>query len=139
MARRNQAFGGEFFADLVHEGGFVGAKAAPGGPEFEQRHFAFDRRVGEFFAGGGCRGKARSGFLFVRGRGKAQGGEEHGDGECAAEEDGSHAHGQKIAQIGEQGLEDRDWGLGLGTETLGATPCQRSAFFPGVAFGGRVC
>jgi hypothetical protein len=32
---KDQAFAGELMADLVDEGGFVGAEAAPGGPEFE--------------------------------------------------------------------------------------------------------
>ena len=36
---KDEALGREFFADFVHEGGFIGAEAAPGGPEFEQNDF----------------------------------------------------------------------------------------------------
>src|SRR6266852_8032273 len=65
----DEAFAGELMADLVDEGGFVGAEAAPGGPEFEEDDFAFDGFVGELFAGGGGGVEARGGF-FVFGGGE---------------------------------------------------------------------
>jgi len=69
----DEAFAGELMADLVDEGGFVGAEAAPGGPEFEKNDFAFDGVVGEFFAGGGDGVEAR-GRLFVLGHGEGANG-----------------------------------------------------------------
>ena len=57
-------------------------------------------------------------FIFGPG-GEAEGANKQGGGKCAAEEEGSHAHGEKIAQNGGQGLGDRDWGLG--TETFART------------------
>ena len=66
--KEEEAFGGEFMADLVDEGGFVGAEATPGGPEFEKDDFAFDGFVAEFLAGGGDGVEARGG-LFVLGGG----------------------------------------------------------------------
>jgi len=60
---KNQPFGSEFLADFVHESRFFRAVAAPSGPELQQNHFALDGIVVEFFAGGGCGGKVRGGFL----------------------------------------------------------------------------
>jgi hypothetical protein len=65
----DEAFVGELVADFVDEGSFVGAEAAPGGPEFEEDDFSFDGVVGELFAGGGGGVEARGG-LFVLGSGK---------------------------------------------------------------------
>ncbi len=65
----DEAFCGELMADLVDEGGFVSAEAAPGGPEFEEDDFAFDGVVGEFFAGGGDGVEVR-GRLLVLGAGE---------------------------------------------------------------------
>lgn len=62
---KDEAFGRKLFADFVDEGRFVGAEAAPGGPEFEERDFAFDGFVGELLSCGGCGGKVRSGFLVL--------------------------------------------------------------------------
>jgi hypothetical protein len=45
-----ESFGGEVMTDFIDEGGFVGAEAAPGGPEFEKDDFALDGGVIEFFA-----------------------------------------------------------------------------------------
>src|SRR5205807_6564110 len=107
---KDEALGREFFADFVNEGGFVGAEAAPGGPELEQGHFALDGIVGELFAGGRGGGKVRSGFLVLGTGGKAERADQQGGGKCAAEEDSSHAHGVKIAQIEGEGLRNTaDW------------------------------
>src|SRR6266851_3721106 len=56
-------------ADLVDEGGFVGAEATPGGPELQKHNLSFDGFVGEFFAS--CCGgvEARRG-LFILGTSK---------------------------------------------------------------------
>src|SRR5438034_6836252 len=43
-SEKNEPFGGEFLADLVDEGGFVRAVAAPSGPEFKQSYLALDRK-----------------------------------------------------------------------------------------------
>ena len=56
--KNNEAFGGKIVVDLVHEGGFISAIFAPGGPELEQDDFALDGSVGERFAVGGARGEA---------------------------------------------------------------------------------
>src|SRR5262249_18946392 len=106
---KNEAFGSEFIAHFVYESGFVGTKAAPSGPEFEQNHFAFDRTVVEFFAGGRCGGKVPGGCLVFGASGETESAYKQSGGEYSTEEDGSHAHGEKIAQIGEHGLDDRDW------------------------------
>ncbi len=67
--KKDEAFAGELVANFVDEGGFVGAEAAPGGPEFEEDDFAFDGFVGELFAGGGDGVETRGG-LFVLGSGE---------------------------------------------------------------------
>ena len=103
----DQAFGGKLFADFVNEGRFVGAEAAPGGPELEQRHFALDGFVGELLAGGSGGGKVRSGFLVLGTGGETESADEQGRTKCAAEDDSSHAHGAKIAQIESEGLGER--------------------------------
>src|SRR5439155_844610 len=64
-SEKNEPFGGEFLADLVDEGGFVRAVAAPSGPEFKQSYLALDGPIGELFAGRRGGGKTRGGFLFV--------------------------------------------------------------------------
>jgi hypothetical protein len=92
---KDQALIGELAANFVHEGGFVGTVAAPGGPEFEEHDFALDSVVGEFFAGGGDGVEARCGFL-VLGTGKcAQGREEQNAGKGCVPEDSSTLHGGK--------------------------------------------
>ena len=66
----DEAFIGEFVADFVDEGGFVGAEAAPSSPEFEEDDFAFDGVVGELFAGRSSSVEARGGlFVFRPGKG----------------------------------------------------------------------
>ena len=62
--KEDQAFIGEFVANFVDEGSFVGAEATPGSPEFEEGDFAFDGFVGEFFARRGHGVEAGRG-LFV--------------------------------------------------------------------------
>ena len=95
---KNQSFAGELMADLVDEGGFVSAEAAPGGPKFEQNDFAFDGVIGEFFAGGRGSVEARGG-LFVLGRGEqAACGEEKPEGKRSLHEDGSQ-HAGNVAQM----------------------------------------
>ncbi len=64
--KEDEAFVSELVADFVDEGGFVGAEAAPGGPEFEEDDFAFDGVVGELFAGGGGGVEARGGLFVLR-------------------------------------------------------------------------
>ena len=64
--KKDEAFVGELVADLVNEGGFFDAVAAPGGPEFEEDDFAFDGVVGELFAGGGGGVEAWSGLFVLR-------------------------------------------------------------------------
>ena len=100
---KNEALGAKFLTDFVHEGGFVSAKAAPGGPEFEESHFAFDGVVREFLACGGCGGKVRSGFFVLGAGGKTESAEEQCSGECTAEENDSNAHAGKLAQKTEVG------------------------------------
>jgi len=63
---KDEALDGELMADLVDEGGFVGAEATPGGPEFEEDDLAFDGVVGEFFAGGGDGVEAWGGLFVLR-------------------------------------------------------------------------
>ena len=72
-SEEDEAFAGELMADLVDEGGFVGAKAAPGGPEFEKDDFAFDGVVGEFFAGGGDGVEVRGRLLVLEAGERANG------------------------------------------------------------------
>ena len=67
--KEDEAFIGELKADFVDEGGFVGAEAAPSGPEFEEDDFAFDGVVSELFAGGSDGVEVRGG-LFVLGHGE---------------------------------------------------------------------
>ena len=61
--KNNQGFAGKFLGDLVDEAGFLGAIAAPGGPELEEHDLAFDGFVGEFFAASGGSVKPRGGFF----------------------------------------------------------------------------
>ncbi len=77
---KDEAFVGELVADLVDEGGFVGAEAAPGGPEFEEDDLAFDGFVGELFAGGSGGVEARGGLLVLGGGQGAERGEEQNGG-----------------------------------------------------------
>jgi hypothetical protein len=63
-------------ADFVDEGGFVGAEAAPGGPELEEDDFAFDGFVGELFSRGGDGVEARGGLFVFRDSKSAQGGKD---------------------------------------------------------------
>jgi hypothetical protein len=94
----DEAFGGEIMADFVDEGGFVGAEAASGGPEFEEDDFAFDGVVGEFFAGGGDGAEAGR-RLFVLGGGEdAKRGEDQCGERCSAQEDGSGHHGGNVTE-----------------------------------------
>ncbi len=82
---KDQSFASKLMADLVDEGGFVSAEAAPGGPEFQQNNLSFDGVVGEFFAGGRGGVEARGG-LFVLGSGQqAARGEEKREGKCSSE------------------------------------------------------
>ena len=69
----DEAFAGELMADLVDEGGFVGAEAAPGGPEFEKDDFAFDGFVGELFAGSGDGVEVRGRLLVLEAGERANG------------------------------------------------------------------
>jgi len=94
---KDEAFGGELAADLVHEGSFIGAETAPSGPKLEENDFAFDGIVGEFFTRGGG-GIEAGGRFFVFGAGdKAESGEEKGARECASQEEGSRSHGRNVA------------------------------------------
>ena len=72
-SEEDEALVREFVADFVDEGGFVGAEAAPGGPEFEEDDFALDGFVGEFFASGGDGVEVR-GRLLVLGAGEGANG-----------------------------------------------------------------
>src|ERR1700674_153940 len=95
---KNQSFAGELMADLVDEGGFVSAKAAPSGPEFEKDDFAFDGVIGEFFAGD-CGGVEARGGLFVLGGGKrAKSREDQDAGNRSPQEDGSERHGGNVTE-----------------------------------------
>jgi hypothetical protein len=60
--QKEQFFAGKIMTDLVDEVGFVGAVAAPSGPELQQNYFPFDGVVSEFFAarGGGIESGAGS-------------------------------------------------------------------------------
>ena len=109
---KDQSFGRKLLADLIDKGGLIGAEAAPGGPEFEQNHFALDGLVVEFLAGGRGGGKVRSGFLVFGAGSNAESTGEQGGCECAADEHRSHAHDGNIAQIGGEGLRNRGWKLG---------------------------
>src|SRR5580704_2007998 len=92
---KDQALVGELAANFVHEGGFVGTVAAPGGPEFEEHDFALNGVVGEFFTGGRDGVEARGGFL-VLGTGKcAQGREEQNAGKGCVPEASSTLHAGK--------------------------------------------
>src|SRR6266481_351590 len=94
---KDQSFASKLMADLVDEGGFVSAEAAPGGPEFQQNNLSFDGVVDEFFAGGRGGVEARGG-LFVLGSGQqAARGEEKREGKCSSHNDGSQ-HDANAAQ-----------------------------------------
>jgi hypothetical protein len=87
-------------ADLVDEGGFVGAEAAPSGPKFEEHDLAFDGFVGEFFTSG-CGGVEAGGGLFVFGAGeRAKSGKNQYAGDCSPQEDGSGRHGRDENKCG---------------------------------------
>jgi hypothetical protein len=78
--------------DLVDKSGFVGAEAAPSGPEFEEDDFAFDGVIGEFFASGGD-GVEVGGRLLVLGSGEgAETREEQDAGKCRAQKIGWRPH-----------------------------------------------
>ena len=81
--QKDQAFAGELMADLVDEGGFVSAEAAPGGPEFEEHDLAFDGVVGEFFTGRGG-GVEAWGRFFVLGASECA---ESGENQCTGKRD----------------------------------------------------
>src|ERR1700676_2970235 len=49
-SEHEEVFAGKFVIDFVNEGRFDGAEGAPGGPELEENHFAFDGDVRELFA-----------------------------------------------------------------------------------------
>src|SRR5690348_5766540 len=142
-SEKDQALGCKLFPDFVDKGRFIGAEAAPCGPELEQRHFALDGIVGELFAGGGCGGKMRSGF-FVLGAGcKTESVDQQSGAKCAAEEDNSHAHGRKITQNGDEGL-----GLGTGVRHRNARElpsacfgrdCECAELASGKSFFGCLC
>jgi hypothetical protein len=51
-SEHEEVFAGKFVIDFVNEGRFDGAEGAPGGPELEEDHFAFDGDVRELFAVG---------------------------------------------------------------------------------------
>ena len=51
-SEHEEIFAGKFMVDFVNEGRFDGAEGAPGGPELEEDHFAFDGDVRELFAVG---------------------------------------------------------------------------------------
>jgi hypothetical protein len=95
---KEQAFGGKLMADLVDEGSFLGAEAAPGGPEFEKNDFAFDGVIGEFFASSGRGVEPRGGFLIFGGGEHTHNNDEQNAEECAAEENGSRSHWGNVAQ-----------------------------------------
>jgi len=96
---KDQTLVGKLVADLVDEGGFVGAEAAPGGPELEENDFAFDVFVVEFFASG--RGGVETGRgLFVLGAGeRADGGEDQYAGNRYTEEAGARGHGENVRKL----------------------------------------
>src|SRR5882757_105551 len=94
--KEDQAFIGEFVANFVDEGSFVGAEATPGSPEFEEDDFAFDGFVGEFFARRG-RGVEAGRGLFVFGGGEsAKRGKEQDGEDCSPRGDGSGRHGESV-------------------------------------------
>jgi len=93
----DEVLAGEFAANPLDKGRFFSAEATPSGPEFEKGYFALDGVVGEFFAGRGRGGKARSGLLVFGSGHEAERGEEQGAGECATEEDGSRSHSGNVA------------------------------------------
>ena len=91
-SEEDEAFAGEFMADLVDEGGFVSTEAAPSGPEFEEDDFAFDGVVSELFAGGSDGVEVRGG-LFVLGHGERANGHKKQDGEnCRAQREVFRCH-----------------------------------------------
>ena len=66
--QNDQAFVSEFFGYVVDEGGFCLAVLAPGGPEFEQYHLTFDRRVVELIPCSSLGAEAGSGLAgFITG------------------------------------------------------------------------
>ncbi len=87
--KQDEAFAGEFMADFVDEGGFVGAEATPGGPELEEHHLAFDGFVGELFAGGGNGVEAGRGLFVLGCSESAKRGEDQYGERCSTQEDGS--------------------------------------------------
>jgi len=66
----DQAFVGELFGDVVDQFGFAFTVLAPGGPELEQDHLAFDGGVVELVSGRGFGAEARgrlTGFIANEG------------------------------------------------------------------------
>lgn len=112
---KNEPFWSEFLADLVDEGSFFGAVTAPGGPELEKSLFTLDGCVVELLAGRGRGVKAGSRHLFIGSCGEAESAAKQCGGRCAAGDEGSHAHGGKIAQNRDKGLGHGN--PGIGTET----------------------
>jgi hypothetical protein len=49
-SEHKEILAGKFLIDFVNEGRFDRAEGAPGGPELEENHFAFDGDVRELFA-----------------------------------------------------------------------------------------
>lgn len=81
----DETFTGKLMAEFLNERLFFSAEVTPSGPEFEENHFAFDRSVGEFLAGGGSGVEARSGlfgsFPMILRRGGAERCKEKGAGQ----------------------------------------------------------
>ena len=68
-SEHQEVFAAKFLIDFVNEGRFDGAEGAPGGPEFEEDHFAFDGNVRELFAVGSSGVEAGRGLFSLGGAG----------------------------------------------------------------------
>jgi hypothetical protein len=89
---KDESLSGKIVTDFIDEGGFLGAEAAPSGPEFEEDDFSLDGGVIDFLAGGSGGVEAR-GMFFGLGNGQqGKSGEEQRGGYACAEEDGPGWH-----------------------------------------------
>jgi hypothetical protein len=97
-SEHEEILAGKFLIDFVNEGRFDRAEGAPGGPELEENHFAFDGDVREPFAAGSGGVEAGRGFFRFGGAGFGDkalivGGAEEQAWQQGAGEGESEAHG----------------------------------------------